>query len=137
MKLEKIMIGNPEDLFKVNGEYKIVQFIVKDNKNKKSLLVVGERNKLHANIALNFLRLNEISFKFNEKISGPYIKGKNYEIVGAGLMTVLPKYKIMTFAGGSKGYAIGIDRNHLIEYFKSDREFQDWDIKLSGNKILI
>ena len=122
------------------GEYKILQFQRVYSENDKVPLVrfssaplSKSPGSLHTMITDAFAKEIgvEVVRKTNEKSKLSITElpeETNIEIVGAGFCDVCSLNKVMIFFGGSRGYDMGINLDHLEQFRETCRNYGDYDV---------
>lgn len=122
------------DLPAKDGLFTVIQLFVKG----KPVLVFGLNG--HAATLEDYLSSHGISFAytFDEEFRAfgveqkvPYVKGRDYELVGAGEALVDVEEKRVELGGVSLGYGIGINEKHLGGISKLCK---DWRFEKVGDK---
>ncbi|MBI1970182.1 hypothetical protein HYS47_00390 [Candidatus Woesearchaeota archaeon] len=104
--------GLPEDIFAAEHLLKVVQLMIRHEKDELPVLVFGPAANQHGNHTARYLLRHGIPFEI-DKSNTPRREGEQYRMIGAGYASVDPRVQICTFHGGSLVYHLEINKEHI------------------------
>jgi len=121
--------GLPDEIFRAERMLKVVQLMVRQEGDEIPVLITGPAADQHGNLAVRYFMRHGIPFEINAE-NLPKRESRQYQIIGAGYISVDPRVQICAFHGGSLAYNVGINKEHIERVADQIQLPEGWEIMI-------